>query len=52
MSKQATLAEIKRFFHTGNPERDGSKAFVTEWKALSEAEQDEFKTLVGAEING
>ncbi len=46
----ASIAEIKKFFRTGDPERDSSKAFLAEWKQLTESDQAEFKALVGAEI--
>ena len=45
---EATLTEIRSFFKTGDPERDGAKQFVKEWKALSETEQAYFKEAVAS----
>lgn len=46
----ASIKQISDFFKTGNPERDKLANFSAEWKALSDAEKDEIKGLVGAEI--
>lgn len=47
---EATIKQISDFFRTGDAERDRLSNFAAEWKALSDAEKAEIKTLVTAEI--
>lgn len=44
---EANISDIKRFFKTGDPERDSMQAFAAEWRQLSDVEKLEIKTLVG-----
>lgn len=47
---EATIKQISDFFRTGDAERDRLSSFAAEWKALSEDEKTEIKTLVAAAI--
>ena len=47
---EASIMDVRKFFKIGDAERDQMKAFKAEWDLLSDADKDELKKLVGAEL--